>query len=64
MAELSWIEPIKCPSCGKTGSAELREISQFNNEFRHIPDGFKVITNEYGSDLHCEACAIAAVLDA
>ena len=45
MIELTWIERLKCPRCGKTGTAELYEASQFKTEFRHIPDGFKVVTN-------------------
>jgi len=64
MTELTWIERLKCPRCGKTGTAELYEISRFNNGFRHIPDGFKVVTNRYGSDFQCETCAIAVALDA
>ncbi len=63
MTELTWTERLKCPRCGKEGTAELCEISQFNNEFRLIPDGFKVITNQYGSDFQCVTCATAAALD-
>jgi hypothetical protein len=63
MNELTWIEHLKCPRCGKTGTAELYEISPFNNGFRLVPDGFKVVTNQYGRDLQCETCGIAAALD-
>ena len=63
MIELTWIERLKCPRCGKTGTAELYEASQFKTEFRHIPDGFKVVTNQYGRDFQCETCGIAVALD-
>jgi hypothetical protein len=62
MTDLSWIEHLRCPRCGKTGDAELYEISRFNNGFRHIPDGFKVVLNQYGGDFCCEACAIPVEL--
>jgi hypothetical protein len=58
MDTTSWIEHLRCPWCGKTGYAELFEISQFNNEFRKVPDGFEVVTTEFGSDLRCKDCRI------
>jgi hypothetical protein len=53
-----WIEHLRCPRCAKTGDAELFEISPFNNGFRKVPDGFKVVTGPFGKDLHCVACVI------
>jgi hypothetical protein len=49
-----WIEHLRCPRCGKTGDAELFEISPFKNEFRKIPEGFIVVEG----DFRCSACAI------
>jgi hypothetical protein len=53
-----WIEHLRCPKCRKTGDAELFEISPFNNGFRRIPDGFKVVTVPYGKDFYCETCEV------
>lgn len=58
MAMASWIEHLKCPRCGKTGEAELFEISPFNNGFRKVPEGFMVVVGEYGSEFYCIACGI------
>lgn len=58
MTESHWIEHIRCPRCGKTGDAELSEIATFENRFDRVPVGFKVVTNTYGSDFHCETCNI------
>lgn len=54
----SWIEHLRCPRCGKTGDAELFEISPFNNGFRKVPEGFEVVTSEFGSDFNCKTCGI------
>jgi hypothetical protein len=56
-----WVEHLRCPECGKTGDAELFEISPFNNGVRRIADGFKVVAVQYGKDFHCETCDIRAV---
>jgi hypothetical protein len=53
-----WIETFNCPKCGKLGQAELVEVGQFNNRFEHVPAGFKAVTGQYGSELHCETCNI------
>lgn len=52
----TWIEHLRCPLCGKTGDAELVELSQFNNEFLKVPEGFEVFTNEFGRDFNCATC--------
>jgi hypothetical protein len=55
MADLSsWTENLRCPACGTTGQASLAEITQFNNRFDLVPDGFKVIAGEF----HCNTCNI------
>ena len=56
-----WIECIRCKNCGKTGQAELVEVSQFDNRFERVPVGFKVMTGEYGSELYCEICNVPVV---
>ncbi|MBB1092117.1 hypothetical protein HUU61_12510 [Rhodopseudomonas palustris] len=57
----TWIEHIECPSCGKTGDAELSEVSLFENTFDTVPTGFKVVKNLYGGELECETCKVAAL---
>jgi hypothetical protein len=47
--------------CRETDDAELFEISPFNNGFRRIPDGFKVVTVQYGKEFRCETCDFPAV---
>jgi hypothetical protein len=61
MTITDWVEHLRCPKCGKTSDAELFEISPFNNGFRRIPDGFKVVTVQYGKVFHCETCDILEV---
>jgi hypothetical protein len=61
MTDARWIEHVRCPNCGKTGQAELVEVSQFNNRFEIVPIGFKVITEQYGSNLYCETCNVPVV---
>ena len=58
MTSTDWVEHIRCPKCRKTGDAELFEISPFNNGVRRIPDGFKVVTVQYGKEFHCATCDI------
>lgn len=53
-----WIEHLRCPRCSKTGDAELVELSPFNNDFLTVPEGFEIITNEYGRDFGCVTCKI------
>ena len=58
MVITDWIEYLRCPECSKAGDAELFEISPFNNGFRRIPDGFRLVTGQYGKEFYCETCAI------
>jgi hypothetical protein len=51
MTITDWVEHLRCPKCGKTGDTELFEISPFNNGFRRIADGFKVVTVQYGKSI-------------
>lgn len=59
MTQIKWTEHLRCPRCEKTGKVKLHEISPFKNVVQRISDGFKVITDEYGHDFHCETCAVA-----
>ncbi len=52
--DTEWIEHLKCRKCGKIGDVEIFEISPFNNGFRKVPDGFKVVDG----NLHCIACGV------
>ena len=56
-----WIEHFTCPKCGKTGDAELSEVSQFENHFETVPAGFKIVEGLFGSDLECETCKVAII---
>lgn len=56
-----WTEHLRCLKCGKTGDAELFEISQFNNDFRKVPEGFKVVVGEFGSEFYCASCEIPSL---
>jgi hypothetical protein len=55
-----WKEDLRCPECGKTGIASLsqREGADIPT-ILSVPDGFKVISTEYGPDFHCGTCNIA-----
>ena len=45
MARDCWVEVLRCPSCGKTGEAQISAEDQLSWNFRvdAIPHGFKVI---------------------
>jgi hypothetical protein len=55
-----WDEDLRCPQCGKTGTASL---SQPNGDqaptVQNVSDGFKVISTQYGPGFHCGTCNIA-----
>jgi hypothetical protein len=58
-----WTENLRCPACGRTGSAEL---SQANGQafhdgdqavrVDHVSEGFKAVQFEYGSNFYCSYC--------
>ena len=55
-----WNEELRCPECGKTGVASLSQSDDAEiPTINRVPDGFKVITTEYGPDFHCGTCNIA-----
>ena len=55
-----WNEELRCPECGKTGIASLSQGDDADTPtVLSVPDGFKVISTEYGPDFHCGTCNIA-----
>jgi hypothetical protein len=55
-----WDEKLRCPSCGKTGTARLSQANGDNMPtVLSIPDGFKVVLTEYGPNFRCGTCDIA-----
>jgi hypothetical protein len=56
-----WSKKLRCPLCRNTGTARL---SQFNGAQKPtvdgVPDGFRVIQTEYGSDFRCADCNVPA----
>lgn len=53
-----WVETLRCPQCGKTGSAELSTADGQSWAVRveSIPEGFKVVEAETGSNFYCGFC--------
>lgn len=53
-----WVEILRCPQCGKTGSAELSTADRqsWAVQVDSIPKGFKVIESENSSNFYCDFC--------
>ena len=53
-----WVEILRCPQCGKTGSAELSTADgqSWAVKVDRIPEGFNVIESENSSNFHCDFC--------
>jgi hypothetical protein len=59
MASDEWKEDLRCPECGKTGVASLSQGEDADMPTIHIvPDGFKIVTTQYGPDFYCVTCDI------
>jgi len=63
----SWVETLKCPNCGKTGSAELSQSDRYafiRGDRRTSPDrvpaGFKIVEGAEDIDLFCKKCNVSA----
>jgi hypothetical protein len=55
-----WDEDLRCPACGKTGTASLSHAKGDQAPtVKNVSDGFKVISTDYGPDFHCGTCNIA-----
>jgi hypothetical protein len=58
MAE-HWDEKLRCPVWEKTGTASLTQGKGDDMPtVQCVPDGFKVVTTEYGPDFHCDTCNV------
>lgn len=53
-----WVENLRCPQCGETGSAELSAADGKSWAVRvdHTPKGFKVVESGNGSNFYCGFC--------
>ena len=58
MARDSWVENLRCPNCRKTGSAQLSATDEYSWDLQvdGVPEGFKVIQLENGSNFYCSSC--------
>jgi hypothetical protein len=57
-----WNEKLRCPNCGKTGTASLSQSDDTNMATVHsVPDGFKVVATSYAPNFHCASCNVAGV---
>jgi hypothetical protein len=56
-----WNEKLRCPKCGKTGTASLSQGDDADTAtVRNVPDGFKVVATLHGPDFRCRICNVAA----
>jgi hypothetical protein len=53
-----WTELLTCPNCGMAGSAHLSrpEKRAFDFSVDATPEGFKVVSLEFGETFYCDAC--------
>ena len=58
-----WNEKLRCPACHKTGAASL-SLGKGDDmpTVQCVPNGFKVVTTEYGPDFHCDTCNVVVDL--
>jgi hypothetical protein len=55
-----WNERLRCPICGRTGTASLGQNEDSETPtVQCVSDGFKIVTDQYGPDFHCETCNVA-----
>lgn len=57
-ASNKWAELLKCPNCGRSGSAQLSQPQGrvYDISVEAVPAGFKVVSTAYGETFFCEAC--------
>jgi hypothetical protein len=56
-----WTENLRCPLCRRTGVVSLSQDNGDNTPIvQSISEGFKVVMTQYGPDLYCETCNVAA----
>ena len=59
MAAINWIEILKCPECGRTGSAELWDHDAYEGHDDIVPPGFKRSLNpKHGEAFYCIRCQV------
>jgi hypothetical protein len=55
-----WNETLRCPTCGKTGMANLWQDEDAETAtVQRVPNGFKIVQTECGPNFNCEACNVA-----
>ena len=51
-----WVEKLRCPNCGKTGTARLSQADGWTVHVDKLPEGFYFIQSESGSNFYCSSC--------
>jgi len=51
-----WVETLRCPHCGKTGVARLSQADGWHALVDQLPEGFKFVGLESGSNFYCSSC--------
>jgi hypothetical protein len=57
-----WVENLRCPNCGKTGTARLSQADGWTVHVDKLPEGFYFIQCESGSNFYCSSCDSPAEL--
>jgi hypothetical protein len=56
----AWNEQLRCPNCGKTGTASLSQGDRADTPtVQGISEGFKVVQTDYGPNFRCETCNVS-----
>ena len=51
-----WLEKLRCPNCGKTGTGRLSHADGWTVHVDILPEGFYFIQSESGSNFYCSSC--------
>jgi hypothetical protein len=55
-----WNERLRCPVCGNAGMASLyQDDGAETPTVQTVPNGFKVVAEQYGLNFNCETCDVA-----
>jgi hypothetical protein len=54
-----WNETLRCPTCGKTGRANLSQENGDTAIIQLVPDGFNIVDTKHGPDFRCADCDVA-----
>jgi hypothetical protein len=53
----NWVEDLRCPQCGQTGTAAFSQADGFFVvQVVSVSDGFRTIQTEYGPNFCCSSC--------